>query len=343
MRIGDAGGCFSPDGRLIVVHDASKVMRLVETETGRTLARLESPEPSVGWPVFSPDGSRLVVTTNAGQAVHVWDLRTIRRQLLAMGLDWDAPPYSDQDPADPSLPPLGHIEIRDFALSIARGAALAEEGRWEEARIAYEQMFSYGKSDQPYLWFERAALELAVGDRDPIPLDLQADARHFSQQQSTAVAGICSACVRVGAESPAENAQALELAERRAALYPDGFSEHVVGLALYRSGRFAEAEARLVKNDARNPGWRGEILDRLVVAMAQQRLNRQSEARRALQQIETWIAAHLRDQPGGLDRGVPEGWHWRDAILMHLLLREARDLIGAKLPMLPRDVFAPAT
>ena len=43
-RIGDTGGCFSPDGRLIVVQDASKVIRLVETETGRTLARLESPD-----------------------------------------------------------------------------------------------------------------------------------------------------------------------------------------------------------------------------------------------------------------------------------------------------------
>ena len=70
----------------------------------------------------------------AGPAVHVWDLRTIRRQLAAMGLDWDAPAYSDQDPADPSVPPLGHIEIRDFSLSAARGAALAIEGRWEEAR-----------------------------------------------------------------------------------------------------------------------------------------------------------------------------------------------------------------
>ena len=37
-------GCFSPDGRLMVVQEASKLIRLVETETGRTLARLESPD-----------------------------------------------------------------------------------------------------------------------------------------------------------------------------------------------------------------------------------------------------------------------------------------------------------
>ena len=63
----------------------ARLIRLVETETGRTLARLESPDLCRGWPVFSPDGSRLVVTTNDGPAVHVWDLRTIRRQLAGDG------------------------------------------------------------------------------------------------------------------------------------------------------------------------------------------------------------------------------------------------------------------
>jgi tetratricopeptide (TPR) repeat protein len=93
-RIDGIGLAFSPDGRLLVVQDASKVLRLVETETGRTLARLESPdECAVQWATFSPDGSRLVVTTNDAPCVHVWDLRAIRRRLVGMGLDWDAPPF----------------------------------------------------------------------------------------------------------------------------------------------------------------------------------------------------------------------------------------------------------
>ena len=57
----------------------------------------------MAWATFSPDGSRLVVTTNDGPAVHVWDLRAIRRHLAEMGLDWDAPAYSDDDPASPAL------------------------------------------------------------------------------------------------------------------------------------------------------------------------------------------------------------------------------------------------
>ena len=47
-----------------------------------------------------------MVTTSDGPAVHVWDLRAIRRQLARMGLDWDAPAFSDDDPAAPSPPPL---------------------------------------------------------------------------------------------------------------------------------------------------------------------------------------------------------------------------------------------
>ena len=80
-----------------------------------------------------------------------------------------------------------------------------------------------------------------------------------------------------------------------------------MGLALYRNGRFAEAQARELANIARNAGWRCEVLDRLVVAMSQKRLGRWVEAQRSLAQAETWIGEHLRDRPGGLDRGVPEG------------------------------------
>jgi serine/threonine protein kinase/WD40 repeat protein/tetratricopeptide (TPR) repeat protein len=92
-QIRGTGQCFSPDGRALVVQDANKVLRLVETETCRTLAQLESPDLcTVWWATFSSDGSRLVITTNDGPAVHVWDLRAIRRRLAAMGLDWKGPP-----------------------------------------------------------------------------------------------------------------------------------------------------------------------------------------------------------------------------------------------------------
>ena len=45
-ELGGAGLCFSPDSRLVALLDASRIIRLVEAETGRVIARLESPDPS---------------------------------------------------------------------------------------------------------------------------------------------------------------------------------------------------------------------------------------------------------------------------------------------------------
>jgi hypothetical protein len=41
--------------------------------------------------VLQPDGGRLAVACE-GRVVQVWDLRSIRRQLAGMNLDWDLPP-----------------------------------------------------------------------------------------------------------------------------------------------------------------------------------------------------------------------------------------------------------
>jgi WD40 repeat protein len=111
--IGGVGLCFSPDSRLLAVQDSKRLILLVETETGRTVARLESPDLChAEWATFSPDGARLVVITHEGPAVHVWELRGIRSRLAEMGLDWEAPPYPAADPADSSAPPLPPLEVQ---------------------------------------------------------------------------------------------------------------------------------------------------------------------------------------------------------------------------------------
>jgi WD40 repeat protein len=110
--IGGEGRCFSPDGRLVVVMDADNALRLVECSSGRSIARLESPDAcNALYACFSPDGSRLAVTTKDGPAVAVWDLRAIRRHLRSMELDWDEPAYSASDPADPKAPQLPPLQV----------------------------------------------------------------------------------------------------------------------------------------------------------------------------------------------------------------------------------------
>jgi WD40 repeat protein len=83
---------FSPDGRLIV-NGAGCRVSLVEAATGREVARLEGPSGEcLGSVVFSPDGTLLAGVADF-RSIHLWDLRAVRRELAAIGLDWDLPPY----------------------------------------------------------------------------------------------------------------------------------------------------------------------------------------------------------------------------------------------------------
>ena len=76
---------FSHDSRLIAVPVSRHQLRVAETETGRTIAHLSTLQPLQVWPLaFSPDGSRLIASTNQKTAL-IWDLRRIREQLRTDG------------------------------------------------------------------------------------------------------------------------------------------------------------------------------------------------------------------------------------------------------------------
>jgi hypothetical protein len=78
----------------LAVEDGPGVIRLVNPETGKEYARLEAPtQTRFGGLCFTPDGSQLVAVGDQSQAIHIWDLRAIRRQLAQLGLDWDLRPY----------------------------------------------------------------------------------------------------------------------------------------------------------------------------------------------------------------------------------------------------------
>jgi WD40 repeat protein len=92
---------FAHDGGVLAIARTLTDVQLVDPNTGRALATLLAPEPrQVSWLCFSPDGGRLAVATT-GDHVRLWDLGRIRRQLAAMGLDWDHSP----DPPAAAGPP----------------------------------------------------------------------------------------------------------------------------------------------------------------------------------------------------------------------------------------------
>jgi serine/threonine protein kinase/WD40 repeat protein/tetratricopeptide (TPR) repeat protein len=91
---------FSPDSRLQAAESGEGVIRLHEAATGREKVCLENPNQERARSLrFTPDGTRLVVVSHDSRVVHVWDLSLIRKQLAALDLDWDDPPYPPAPPA----------------------------------------------------------------------------------------------------------------------------------------------------------------------------------------------------------------------------------------------------
>ncbi|MCI0360349.1 MAG: serine/threonine-protein kinase [Planctomycetaceae bacterium] len=96
---------FSPDGTLLAVTYPNRV-QLLDSATGRHLATLEMPAPvDPVTPAFTPDGAQLAVACQS-QVIQLWDLRLIRQQLAAMGLDWELPDYPPADTNHQRASPL---------------------------------------------------------------------------------------------------------------------------------------------------------------------------------------------------------------------------------------------
>jgi tetratricopeptide (TPR) repeat protein len=77
------------------------------------VARLEDPHGDLShWQGFTPDGAKLVVVSRLSGAIHVWDLRMIRRSLKTMGLDWDWPEFPPADQVRELSTPLAEPTLK---------------------------------------------------------------------------------------------------------------------------------------------------------------------------------------------------------------------------------------
>jgi eukaryotic-like serine/threonine-protein kinase len=357
------GGWFSPDGRLLVVQDASKVIRLVETETSRTLARLESPDLCSGWLEFSPDGSWLVVSTNDGPAVHVWDLRAIRRNLAKMGLDWDAPAYSEDDPASltaPPLPPLqvdygplaGHLEhysenaealVVRYTARIQkdpndadayhhRAHALANLRRFQDAIADFTQAIRLQPNDA-HLRVTRGRILEILKHYEPAIADLEA-ALALKPDQPLVREPLAMCCnnraweLATGTESTRDPHLALPLARRAVELTPGlGIYLNTLGVAQYRTDQYAKAIATLEKSLAASKG-ESDAFDFFFLAMAHHRLGHREEAQRCFDRAVRWLIEQ-------------KGLSQQQATELAAFRAEAEAILAGPVLELPADAFAP--
>ena len=84
--------CFSPDGTMIAIQDSSQrnIATLISATSFAELARFEIPADQVIHSLqFSPNGSRLIMSSGQQALIHFWKLRKIRQKLG--GVDWALP------------------------------------------------------------------------------------------------------------------------------------------------------------------------------------------------------------------------------------------------------------
>ncbi len=206
--------------------------------------------------VFSPDGSQLVVTTHDGPAVHVWDLRAIRKQLARMDLDWDAPAYSDDEPASRPLPPLAPFTIDMGAVPLTGDIG----PRVYESLIADLEGKLARKPDQPVVRLRLARLSNNL-------------AWHLA----------------TGIESIRDPRRALTLARRAVELDPKSILyANTLGVSQYRNGDFKGAVVSLELSLTVSAGD-GDGFDLFFLAMAHEKLGHRAEARACHRRGVRWL------------------------------------------------------
>jgi tetratricopeptide (TPR) repeat protein len=252
-----------------------------------------------------------VVITSDGPAVHVWDLRAIRRRLAEMGLDWNAPAYPETGSAteNTAASPL-HVVI-DLGPLATKVQSLLQQ---EQVKTEVEPLVQQAQQ-----------LEAAGKIGEAIA------ARRQVARLSPAMAGAHNnlAWLLATAPEPFRNpAEAVEHARRAVELVPgEQLSLNTLGVALYRAGKFTDSIETLQKSLAAGKGQLAAF-DLFFLAMAHHRLGHREEARGCYDRAMRW----LREQKSLDQQYAKELAGFRG---------EAEAVLAMPAGELPAELFAP--
>jgi tetratricopeptide (TPR) repeat protein len=202
-------------------------------------------------------------------------------------------------------------------LQARRARAHLQREEWSEAAAHYGRALELGSTNGS-VWYALALVQLQLGKTEEYRRTCAGMLKHFVNTQETrAAAQLIDACTLVDG-CLSDWGPLVKLAEKQAAAKVTGqlLSPDLLGMVLYRAGRFQEATDKL-KYSTGSAG--------LVRAMAQYRLNHKEEARQTLakviQDLEKVTAR--RRQEGNVAPRL--AWHLR--LKIRLLRREAETLM----------------
>jgi tetratricopeptide (TPR) repeat protein len=304
------------------------------------LARLEAPEQTRLMPrCFTPDGARLIAVGSDTRALHVWDLRRIRAELVKIGLGWDAEPYPDPGPVDHTPLEVTVVGAEALAGPDAKvgvrpelGNGQAEQARWDKLTAEYAALVQK-QPEEHLLWYRYAILCLQRGDVAGYRRCCAALLERFQGTADASIAHrVALACLLVP-EAVGDPKLPAQLAERGVAGAPrDPWHLFTLAAAHYRAGRHADAMKRLqeaikVAQDRPDAFRHATILSRLFLAMTYHSAGR---ARSAKELLDQTTQAMDRDLPrAGLEQ-LGDSWH--DWIMCQVIRREAEAVLRDQAP-----------
>jgi WD40 repeat protein/serine/threonine protein kinase/regulator of sirC expression with transglutaminase-like and TPR domain len=218
---------------------------------------------------------------------------------------------------------LDHLVRSDPAFwpdQVARAHCLARLGRWHQAAAEYAAAFDTHLPSDANTWFEYAHARLEAGDKEGYR---QVCARMLEHSATTAdpsthflMAWTCG----LAAGALDDPAQLVQVAARAVGTTKASWALHAQGLAHYRAGQFDLAIQRLQESRRLDPSWGSDVLNRLVLAMAQNRAGRTELAGAWWTNTVTWLDVAAKGKP--LESKHPL-LSWRDWLLFRTLFDEA--------------------
>ncbi len=227
------------------------------------------------------------------------------------------------------------IDLRaaDTKVWLGRADAYAELGQWGRAARDYARALPPDAKDAE-VWQRYALACLAGGDAAGYRRACERLLARFGDATQTVTKAVVAHACLAGPDALPDLAPVVSLCEQGVAARPNAcVFHHVLGQALYRTGKYKEAVERL-HEAIRIHGKPGTPEDVLFLAMSHWRLGQPEEAKKRLAEAARWIDALLRPAArSAAAAALPLGkrLEWR------LLRREAEALIHGEAAADPKE------
>jgi WD40 repeat protein/Flp pilus assembly protein TadD len=202
---------------------------------------------------------------------------------------------------------LGHFE---------QSTALAEVGRWDEARTLYARAVE-APDASPLALAAQAVPRLLRGDRTGYTAVCETLLNRFGKTEDAFIANNVAWSCALGPDAVPDLKPAVALARLAVRTTPkDANYRNTLGAVLFRAGEYQES-VRVLNESIQLHGKGGTALDYLFLAMAHHKLDQPDEAR-------AWLDKGLRVNQS--EKTLPEN----ERLELQLLRREAEALLNGR-------------